>query len=69
MSATPRPADTAAPIEALAHEVHLRALRHSLWLGLVHAQRLGLTDLQTQLTTMLVGIDGALAALDAEACG
>lgn len=57
-------ADTASPAgaaKALAHDLDVKALRWSLWLSLLHAQRLHLHDLQHRLTTTLVEVDALFA--------
>lgn len=45
-------------------ELATRALRHSLWLSLYHAQRLQLPGLEHRLTATLVEVDQLLEGLD-----
>jgi hypothetical protein len=42
---------------ALRRDNHQRALRHSLWIGLLHAQELGFHDVEHQIVSVLVHVD------------
>jgi hypothetical protein len=42
---------------AVRTELEVRALRHGLWLALLQAQRLQLTDIQERLMILLVEVD------------
>jgi len=44
-----------------ADELHRQALRHSIWLGILYAQSIGVQDVAEQLLTMLVYIDRLIA--------
>jgi hypothetical protein len=41
----------------LRRDNHERALRHAIWLALLHAQELVRTDIEGELTRLLVNVD------------
>jgi len=47
---------TPPPLSDYFRQIHERALRHSLWVALVHARCLGDHELQGMLTTMVVAV-------------
>jgi len=51
----------------LSQELRGRALRHALWIALLHAGELGFDDLEHMLTAILVDVDQRREALDDEA--
>jgi hypothetical protein len=54
---------------SLTRETRTRALRHSLWLALVHAAELGLVDIEGAIVALLVQLDQHREALDDGARG
>ena len=48
----------------LTRELRGRALRHALWIALLHAQELGFADIQCQLTSILIDVDERREALE-----
>ena len=55
--------DVSLPAE-LTRELRGKALRHAIWIGLLHAQELGFSDIQGQLTSILVDVDERREALE-----
>jgi hypothetical protein len=53
----------------LARELRGKALRHALWIALLHAQELGFTDIEGQLTSILIDVDQRREAMDHAAEG
>jgi hypothetical protein len=53
---SPSQGSAPAPLSDRDRQTHERALRHALWLALVHADALGMPSLKHQLTTILIDV-------------
>lgn len=50
----------------ITRELHLRALRHSLWISVLQTQILGLRDIQAQLMALLAHVDDQMRSDDVD---